>query len=67
MQEFPVFWPKEWKASKSQVWYKLPGKNRENLDFVENSNFIREDTEVVARRCSGKNLQENTRGRDLLQ
>ena len=32
----------------------------ENLDFVENSNFIRESTEAAVRRFSVINSQENT-------
>ena len=44
------------------VWDKIA----ENLDFVENSNFIRGSTEVAVRGCPGENSQENTRGRVLL-
>ena len=35
----------------------------ENLDFVENSNFIRESTEAAVHRFSVINSQENTRDR----
>ena len=35
----------------------------ENLDFVKNSNFIRESTEAAVRRFSVINSQENTRDR----
>ena len=35
----------------------------ENLDFVENINFIREGTEVAVCRFSAVNSQENTCGR----
>ena len=38
-------------------------ENKENRDFVENSNFIRGSTEAAVRDCSGVNLQENTLGR----
>ena len=37
------------------VWEKCS----ENLDFVENSNFIRESTEAAVRGFSGKNSREN--------
>ena len=37
-----------------------------NLDFVVNSNFIRERMEVAVHGCSVKNLQERTRDRIFL-
>ena len=44
------------------VWKKIA----ENLDFVENSNFIRENTETAVRGCPSITLPENTHGRALL-
>ena len=44
------------------VW----GKTAENIDFVENSNFIRENTEAPVRGCSSVNWQGNICGRFLL-
>ena len=41
-------------------------KVAENLDFVENSNLIRESTETAVCRCSGIYSQENIRGGALL-
>ena len=41
-------------------------KVAENLDFVENSNLIRESTETAIFRCSGIYSQESTRGGALL-
>ena len=38
------------------------GKIVGNLDFVEHSNFIRENTEAAVRECSVLNSLENTRG-----
>ena len=38
------------------IWEKIAG----NLDFVENSNFIRESTETDVHGCSGTNSQEIT-------
>ena len=40
-------------------------KNAENLDFLENSNFIRRSTEADFRGCSAVHLQENTCGGGL--
>ena len=37
-------------------------KIAENLDFVENSDFIRGSTGAGFRMCSSLNSQENTRG-----
>ena len=41
-------------------------KIAKNLDFVENSNFIRGSTEAAALSCSGVNSQKNTHGGALL-
>lgn len=40
------------------VWEKLP----QNLDFAENSKFIRASTEAAFRVCYGENLQKNISG-----
>lgn len=45
------------------VWEKYG----ENLDFVENSNFSKEDTEGAVCGCSGINLQKNTHRGILLE
>ena len=45
------------------VWEKYG----ENLDFVENSNFIKEDAEGAVCGCSGINLQKNTHRGILLE
>lgn len=37
-----------------------------NLNFVENSNFIREITEAAVRSCSGVNSEQNTHNEVLL-
>ena len=44
------------------VWEKIA----ENLDFIENGNFIGESTEAAVRGCSGINSVEDARGRVLL-
>ena len=41
-------------------------KNTENIDFIENGNFIRENAEGAVRGCSGINPQKTTRGGGLL-
>ena len=38
----------------------------DNLDFVENINYIRESSETAVRKFSGVNLQENTHAGVLL-
>ena len=44
------------------VWEKVA----ENLDFVEDNNFIRENTETAVRGCSSVNINEITRSGVLL-
>ena len=66
-QGFPVLCNKRVKGFKERdtvqnVWEKIA----ENLDFVENSNFIRGNTEAVVRCCSGVNCQKNIHGGVLL-
>ena len=55
---------KEWKAffKKRDVVENAWEEIAENLDFVENSDFIRGSTEAAVRSCCGINSQENTHG-----
>ena len=51
-QRFPVIYDKRikdfWKWDTVQIVWE---KNTENIDFIENGNFIRENAEAAVRRC----------------
>ena len=62
MQGFPVLPDNSVKGLKKRdmvenSWGKIP----ENLDFVENSKFIRESAEAAVCRCFGENSLESLR------
>ena len=64
VQGFPVLYDNRvkdfWKWDIVQIVWE---KTVENLDSVENSKFIRENTEAAVRGWSGINLQENMRAK----